>query len=270
MTAEMGKAVETETAPAAGVTVQPGPVRLFSIVMPAWNEEEVIADTLRDLTAHLDGTGHHYEIVVVDDGSTDRTPDILRDFAAGHPAIRPVKNPGPGGYGFAIRRGLEHYRGDAVVVVTSDGADAPKDVAAYFDRIAQGHDCVFGDRFAPGATVTGYPPVKRFVNRAANWMISLMVGRPYRDFTNGFKCYRRHVIEDMQPLVCGQFNITIEMSLKAVLAGWNYAVIPNDWSQRGGGSSSFRLLRLVKPYAATLFFCLSRAYLLGVRRPGAK
>jgi len=259
---------------AAGETEQGAdrhaPVRLYSIVMPAWNEEEVIADTIGALTAHLDRTGHPYEIVVVDDGSTDRTPEILRDLAARHPAIRPVRNPGPGGYGFAIRRGLEHYRGDAVVVVTSDGADAPKDVAAYFDRIALGHDCVFGDRFALGATVTGYPPVKRLVNRLANRLISLLVGRPYRDFTNGFKCYRRHVVDDMQPLVCGQFNITIEMSLKAVLGGWDYAVVPNDWRERGGGSSSFRLLRLVRPYAVTLVFCFARAYLLGIRRSGTK
>lgn len=243
-----------------------GPVRLFSVVMPAWNEEATVGTTLRELTAHLDGTGLAYEIVVVDDGSTDGTAGVLAAAAAAHPAIRPVHNPGPGGYGFAIRKGLEHYRGDAVVVVTSDGADAPKDVAAYFATIAGGHDCVFGNRFGPGSTVTGYPPVKRAMNRLANRLLSWVVGHRYRDFTNGFKCYRRHVIEDMQPLVCGQFNITIEMSLKAVLAGWDYAVVPNDWRERDAGKSSFRLLRLLKPYGMTLLYCLARAYLLKVRR----
>jgi dolichol-phosphate mannosyltransferase len=248
-----------------GVGAHPVPT-LYSIVMPAYNEEAVIDATLRDLTSHLDGTGFAYEIVVVDDGSRDRTHDILVALAAGHPAIRPVQNPGPGGYGFAIRKGLQHYRGDAVVVVTADGADAPKDVAAYFAKMAEGYDCVFGSRFGKDSTVTGYPPVKRAVNRVANWLLSWIVGHRYRDFTNGFKCYRRHVIDDMQPLVSGQFNITIEMSLKAVLAGWTYAVVPNDWSERDAGKSSFRLLRLVKPYATTMLYCLSRAYLLKVRR----
>lgn len=244
---------------------RPAPA-LYSIVMPAYNEEAVIAATLRELTGHLDGTGFSYEIVVVDDGSRDGTLAILSALASEHPAIRPVHNPGPGGYGFAIRKGLEHYRGDAMVVVTADGADAPKDVAAYFAKMAEGHDCVFGNRFGKGSTVTGYPPVKRAVNRAANWVLSLIVGHRYRDFTNGFKCYRRHVVDDMQPLVTGQFNITIEMSLKAVLAGWTYAVVPNDWRERDAGHSSFRLLRLVKPYAMTMLYCIARAYLLKVRR----
>ena len=104
------------------------------------------------------------------------------------------------------------------------------------------------------------------VNRVANWLLSLIVGGKYRDFTNGFKCYRREVIADMQPLITGQFNITIEMSLKAVMGGWRYAVIPNDWRQRDAGQSSFKIFKLIKPYAMTLLYCYARRYLLSVRR----
>ena len=248
--------------------VQPDrpPVALFSIVMPAYNEEDVIEATLADLCDHLDTTGFDYEVVVTDDGSKDRTGEILARIAAERPQVRPIRNPGPGGYGFAIRKGLEVYRGGAVAVVTADGADSPKDVAAYFAKINEGFDCAFGARFGKDSTVTGYPPVKRVINRVANQLLAWIVGVPYKDFTNGFKCYRREVIEDMQPLIAGQFNITIEMSLKATLAGWRYAVVPNDWRQRDAGKSSFHVMKLIKPYAATMIYCLTRRYLLSVRR----
>ena len=241
-------------------------IGLFSIVMPAYNEEDVIESTLQALTTHLDNCGFDYEIVVVNDGSTDATEAAIIAFEERHAAVHHVNNPGPGGYGFAIRRGLEAYRGDAVVIVTSDGSDSPKDVEAYFNKLLEGYDCAFGSRFMPGTTVSGYPRFKLFMNRVANRLVAWMLGSKYNDFTNGFKCYRRHVIEAMQPLVTGQFNITIELSVSAVLDGWRYAVVPNDWTQRDAGASSFRLGRLLKPYAMTLVYCLTRHYLRNIRR----
>lgn len=234
--------------------------------MPAYNEQDVIGATLTALTDYLDASGFRYEIIVVNDGSEDRTEDVLREVEAIRSRVRHINNHGPGGYGHAIRKGLEVYEGDAVVVVTADGSDSPKNVGDYFRKISEGYDCVFGSRFAPGAKVRGYPPVKLLANRIANQVIALLVGHAYKDFTNGFKCYRRYVVDDMQPLIGGQFNITIEMAVKAVTGGWKYAVVPTDWTQRSAGISSFRLLRLAKPYALTLLYCLIRNYLRNVAR----
>lgn len=240
----------------------------YSIIMPAYNEEAVLDATVRDLCGYLDGTRHRYELLVVDDASTDSTRAVANALSAEFPALRVLRNSGSNGYGHAIRCGLNAYCGDAAVVVTSDGADAPKDVAAYFDAIAQGYDCAFGSRFGPDSRVEGYPPVKRVINRMANRLIGWLVGSRYRDFTNGFKCYRREVIDRMGPFVSGQFNITIEMSLKAVLDGARIMVVPNDWRQRDAGQSSFKVLSLIRPYGATLLYCLCRAYLTNpIRNP---
>lgn len=239
---------------------------MFSIVMPAYNEEAVIEATVTELCTHLDAAGYRYELIVVDDASRDRTPDIIAELAQRLPQIRPQHNPGPNGYGFAIRKGLEMYQGDAVVIVTSDGSDAPKDVAAYFNAILDGADCAFGSRFGPDSMVTGYPPVKKLLNRIFNRIVGYFAKSDYRDFTNGFKCYRRPVIDAMQPIISGQFNITIEMSLKAVLEGWKVHIVPNDWHQRDGGQSSFHVRKLIKPYIATLFYCLARKYIQSIRR----
>ncbi|MCA8889222.1 MAG: glycosyltransferase family 2 protein, partial [Parvularculaceae bacterium] len=176
----------------------------FSIIVPAYNEEAVIEKTLVDLCDYLAAEKFHFEVIVVDDASADKTGEIVAQLAQTRPQVIGARNDGPNGYGYAIRRGLDVYTGDAMVIVTADGADAPKDVAAYFRKIEEGYDCAFGSRFMPGATVSGYPRFKLFMNRIANGLISLIVGRKYNDFTNGFKCYRRHVVDAMQPLVTGQ------------------------------------------------------------------
>lgn len=235
----------------------PSKAPAFSVVMPAYNEEAVVERTIRDLSAELDARGFDYEIITVNDNSKDGTWSVLERLAKELPRLRPVTNAGPNGYGYAIRKGLETYRGDAVVIVTADGSDAPKDVAAYFDAINEGFDCAFGSRFAPGAKVTGYPPFKLFVNRMANALVGMILKSGYDDYTNGFKCYRRTVMDAMQPIVSGQFNITVELAVKAILGGYSYKVVPTDWTQREAGASSFKLFKLIGPYFASLTYCLA-------------
>jgi dolichol-phosphate mannosyltransferase len=229
---------------------------MLSVVMPAYNEEAVIAATVRALAAELDRQGIAYEILVVNDKSRDGTAEVLRALEAEFPHLRHVDNPGPHGYGCAVRHGLAHFRGDAVVVAMADGSDAPSDVVAYFRKIEEGYDCAFGMRFGPGTSVQGYPRFKRLLNRAGNRLIAWLVGSDYTDFTNGFKCFRREVIERMQPLVGAQFNLTIEMSIKAVLGGARFAVVPNSWIEREGGVSKFRLVQAGRLYLATIAYCL--------------
>lgn len=229
---------------------------MLSVVMPAYNEEAVIAATVRALAAELDRQGFAYEILVVNDKSRDATAEVLRSLEAEFPHLRHVDNPGPHGYGCAVRHGLAHFRGDAVVVAMADGSDAPSDVVAYFRKIEEGYDCAFGMRFGPGTSVQGYPRFKRLLNRAGNRLIAWLVGSDYTDFTNGFKCFRREVIERMQPLVGAQFNLTIEMSIKAVLGGARFAVVPNSWIERDGGVSKFRLVQAGRLYLATIAYCL--------------
>lgn len=229
---------------------------MLSVVMPAYNEAAVIADTVRALAAELDRHDFAYEILVVNDKSRDETEQVLVELETSFPHLRHVNNPGPHGYGCAVRCGLAHFRGDAVVVAMADGSDAPADVVAYARKIIEGYDCAFGMRFGPGTQVVGYPVLKRWLNRAGNRLIAGLLGSDYTDFTNGFKCFRREVIERMQPLVGAQFNLTIEMSIKAVLGGARFAVVPNSWIERAGGVSKFRLVQAGSLYLATIAYCL--------------
>lgn len=229
---------------------------MLSVVVPAYNEEAVIEATLRALIGHLDQQDFPYEILVVNDKSRDGTEAAVQALEQTAPRLRHITNPGPHGYGCAVRCGLRAFLGDAVVVAMADGSDSPEDVVAYFRKIEAGYDCAFGMRFGPGATVEGYPRFKRLANRAGNRLIAWLTGSDYMDFTNGFKCFRRDTIARMEPLVGAQFNLTVEMSIKAVLSGARYAVVPNNWIQRSGGVSKFNLISLGGLYLLTIAYCL--------------
>src|SRR5947209_8393309 len=177
--------------------------------MPARNEEGCIPTMLERFTSVLRAAGFPFEIVVVDDGSTDATPQILRQMAAKHPEIVPVTNTGRHGFGMAIRYGLEHAGGDAVAIVMADGSDSPEDAEKYYRKLLEGYDCVFGSRFMKGGQVIDYPRHKLVLNRLANTFIRFLFGHHFNDTTNAFKCYRREVIEGMQPLISPHFNLTV-------------------------------------------------------------
>lgn len=239
----------------------------ISIVIPAYNEEEVIEETVTSLAAAMDQSGMSYELRLVDDGSKDGTWRTCERLAQKHPSVRAMRNPGPGGFGMAVRAGLSAFEGDGVIVVTADGSDSPRDVLAYARALEAGYDCAFGTRFSGKTAVTGYPPVKRILNRMGNGFIALVTGCRYDDFTNGFKGYRRWVVDAMAPLVSADFNLTVELSMKAVQSGATYTIIPNEWRNRAGGVSKFKVLRLGPRYLATIVYCLILNYL---KKAGAR
>ncbi len=235
----------------------------LSVVIPCHNEELVIESTVNNLAGALNAAGVSFEILCVNNVSTDRTEDVLKKLSAEDSRVRYTNTPQLAGYGVAVRWGLEFYSGKAVVIVMADGSEDPEDVVAFFRKIEEGYDCAFGDRFTSNSSVVGYPRFKLILNRLGNSLIAWITGSSYYDFTNGFKCYRRHVIDSMKPIYADHFNLTIEMSINAVLSGARYAVISNSWKDRDAGVSKFKLLRQSKLYLMTIAYCWLRAYLQG-------
>jgi dolichol-phosphate mannosyltransferase len=220
----------------------------LSIVMPARNEEGCIITTLERFTALLSANLADYEIVVVDDGSTDATADRLRAFSTVQPAVIPVTNTGRHGFGMAIRFGLARITGDAVAIVMADGSDSPEDLLKYYAKLQEGYDCVFGSRFIQGGSVVDYPKHKLLLNRMANAFIKMLFGLKFNDITNAFKCYRREVIAGIQPLIAPHFNLTVEMPLKALVRGYSYAVVPITWTNRAAGVSKLKIKEMGSRY----------------------
>jgi dolichol-phosphate mannosyltransferase len=220
----------------------------YSIVIPAHNEEDSIRPVLRTLCAALEAAAIPYEIVVVNDHSGDRTRDAVAEITAEHPTVRCVDNQGPGGFGLAVRAGLDAFSGDIVAVVMADGSDPPEDVVRCYQEILKGYDCVFGSRFLPGSQVVDYPQFKLRINRLANLFIKALFRIALNDTTNAFKVYRRETIDGLRPLLSHHFNLTVELPLKAIVRGYTFSVIPIGWRNRTEGLSKLRLKEMGSRY----------------------
>lgn len=220
----------------------------LSAVIPARDEEQSLASTVEPLSALLTAEGIDYEIVVVDDHSTDRTAAVAARLASENPRIRCIENVNRRGFGYAVRAGLDVFDGDAVAIVMADGSDDPDDVVRYFRLLEEGYDCAFGSRFMPGGGTTGYPRLKLLINRLANFGIRMMFHHGYNDTTNACKAYRREVIDNVQPLLSSHFNLTVELPLKAIVRGHTYAIVPVHWTNRAAGDSKLRLREMGSRY----------------------
>ena len=229
------------------------PLALLSIVIPARDEEGCIASTVEHLHLELELRGVPHEIVVVDDGSSDSTWEILESLRAKLPQLHPVKSPGPHGFGRAITRGLDAMQGDAVVIMMADESDDSRDVVRYWEKLNEGYDCVFGSRFMRGGGTIDYPGFKLFMNRLANAFVRFMFRHGLNDTTNAFKAYRRTVIEGIRPILSPHFNITVELPLKAIVRGYSYTTIPITWRNRRHGVAKLKIHEMGSRY---LFICL--------------
>ncbi len=224
----------------------------YSLIIPAYNESSNIELALTPFAERLRAEGIPHELVVVNDNSTDDTARGVEKACSQSPGIRLVHNHPPRGFGRAVRCGLKHAKGDAIALVMADRSDSPDDVVRCYRTIEEGYDCVFGSRFIKGSTVSHYPFVKRVVNRVVNTLIRVLFMTGHNDMTNAFKVYRRHVIESISPLQSAHFNITIELSLSALIRKYRIATVPISWSGRTWGVSNLKLRAMGRRYLATL------------------
>jgi dolichol-phosphate mannosyltransferase len=228
---------------------------MLSVVIPAHNEEGHIRGTVEGVVAALEQAEIRYEILVVNDNSVDRTEKIVRDLARANPAVRCVTSDPPNGFGFAVRRGLADFQGHAVAIFMADGSDAPADLVAFYRKLEEGYDCVFGSRFGRGGRVVNYPILKLILNRLGNRFIQLLFRISCDDISNAFKMYRRTVIAGIQPLLAQHFNLTVELPLKSIVRGYRCTVIPNTWINRKRGTSKFRIKEMGSRYFFIVLYC---------------
>ena len=229
----------------------------LSIIIPGRDEAENLPACISEIIEELIKNKILHEVLVIDDGSTDNTQEVVASMIKKYPSIKYVRNEERNGFGRAIRLGLDEYTGDAVAIMMADRSDSPKDLVLYWKTLQEGYECVFGSRFIKGSRVYNYPYLKLLANRIVNTVIRYAFRIETNDVTNAFKMYRREVIDGCKPLISPHFNLTVELPLKAIIRGYTWKVIPISWKNRVKGIAKLKLREMGSRY----FFIIAYLWL---------
>lgn len=225
------------------------------MVIPARNEEASLGRTIDELELVV---GRDWEIVVVDDHSTDRTAEVARSKMRQYGNVRLVRNERPPGFASALWTGLEAARGEYVVPVMADMCDDPETIPRMLEKMREGYDVVCGSRYMRGGKKLGGPQIQTFMSRLVCEVVHLLMGVPTRDASNAFKMYRRQVLDGMRTR-CKGFAVSMEIFVRALASGCRVAEVPTTWRERRAGEAKFRIMRAIKDYLIPCLLLSMRA-----------
>jgi len=173
----------------------------YSIIVPAYNERARIGGTLERIVEHLKQQNWSAEIVVVNDGSRDDTNDVVSQYAAEHPQIRLIQNPGNQGKGYAVRNGMLNARGQVLLFTDADLSSPISEAQKLFAALEKGADVAIGSRWLDPSLQFQRQSLKRqLMSRTYNLFIRAVLTFPYRDTQCGFKAFTRRAAEIIFPL----------------------------------------------------------------------
>lgn len=226
--------------------------RAVSVVIPCHNEEMNIGPLVTRLRKLFDE--YLCEIIPVDDNSTDRTAEVIKELAAKDERVKPVFRSPPNGVGRAIADGYRAATGRYALSMDCDFQHLLPEIRDLFDSAAMGYDVVVGSRFSRHSVLLNYPFQKIIANRGFHVLAQLLLRSRFRDLTNNLKLIRREVIERLVLIEPG-FAANAEIGLQPLLMGYRVQEVPISWVNRRPdmGSSSFRLVRVGGGYWRVLY-----------------
>ena len=204
----------------------------YSIVIPAYNEGARISNALEEVTGFIRKRGWSAEVIVVDDGSRDRTPALVRDFAVEAPEVRLLQNPGNRGKGYSVRHGILQARGDVALFTDADLSAPIEEAEGLFAAIEGGADIAIGSRWLERARQTIRQPLYRqFFGRCFNGVTRAVMGLPYADTQCGFKAFTRAAAQTVFQLqTIERWGFDPEILFIARKRGFRIAEVPVSWA----------------------------------------
>jgi len=206
------------------------------VIIPAFNEEKTIGSVIEETIRTMDSLQLPYEIIVVDDGSTDGTRREASRYKA--TVLSNGKNMGKG---YAVRKGFEHARGELVVTIDSDGAHNPKEIPELVVPLLNGTDIVAGSRFLGkrGYTTTR---LNRLGNYFFNLAIATLTGKRVTDSQTGFRALKREIVQGLHLGSMG-YDIETEITMKGLKNGFKFEEKPITCNRREYSSSKLKILQ---------------------------
>ena len=215
----------------------------LSVVIPAYNEEKRLPDTLRDVLQYLAGREYPSEVLVVDDGSTDATASVVLNWSAPPVPLSLVQHPDRQnhGKGASVRRGMLEARGGRRLFMDADNSTTCDHVAAFLPYLEQGHDVVIGSRDMKASVIAVRQPwYKMIAGDAGNLFIRAAAVRGIRDTQAGFKLLSERAVADIFPrLTLDRWGFDIEILAVARHLGYRIKEMPITW--RNDPESKVRL-----------------------------
>ena len=210
----------------------------LSIVIPAYDEEAYLPATVAAARQYLEGCGRTYEILVVDDGSQDRTYTIAKGLAAEDPRIRALANGVNCGKGYTVRAGMRAARGKLKLFMDADGSTAISELPRLEEKIAAGYQVVIGSRALPSAETKIEARWYRVVmGRVFNFLVTVLIVPGLTDTQCGFKLFTREAAERIFALQTAErFSFDVELLLLARVLGFKIAEVPVNWRHMPGSS----------------------------------
>ena len=208
----------------------------YSIILPAYNESARIAGTLDKILAHAAQRGWSVEVIVVNDGSSDNTAAIVREYASKHAVLRLLENPGNRGKGYSVRNGMLRARGDFLLFSDADLSSPIEEADKLFAAIAQGADIAIGSRWVDRRLQIRRQPLhRRIFGRIFNLALRIILGLQYKDSQCGFKAFTRRSAQAVFPLQkIERWGFDPELLYLARKFGFTVSEVPVTWSHREG------------------------------------
>ncbi len=208
----------------------------YSIVLPAYNESARIAATLDKILAYAAQRGWNAEILVVNDGSTDNTAEIVREYGERHPTLQLLENPGNRGKGYSVRNGVLHARGDIVLFSDADLSSPIPEADKLFAAIAEGADIAMGSRWLKSELqIHRQPLYRQLFGRIFNLALRMILGLNFKDTQCGFKAFTRNAAQTIFPLQkIERWGFDPELLYLARRFGFTVKEVAVAWSHREG------------------------------------
>lgn len=217
----------------------------LSIIIPTYNERENLGKTITHIVPVLNKNKIKYEIIIVDDDSPDGTGKFAKKIK--NKNIKVLIRTNIRGYGTAIRDGIMLSSGKFIIATSADFCDDPKDIIKLYNEIKKGYDVVYTTRFSKGGKIINYSLLKTLSNRAFNYLTSLIFLMKYKDISNGFKIYRKDLLDSIN-LESEGFEINPELAIKSYLKGKRFSEIGVTWIGRQSGLSKLNLVKVGPRY----------------------
>ena len=204
----------------------------LSVIIPAYNEEKRLYNTLKEIDKYLLGQNYDSEIIVVSDGSTDKTANVVREAMKTIKNLRLIDNKQNKGKGFVVRQGMLEAKGEFRLFTDADNSTTIDHIEKFWPYFEEGFDIVIGSRVVKGAVLD--PPqswFRRQTGRAFRLLTNIFTGLwEIKDTQCGFKCFTKRSVEDIFPRCrIDRFSFDVEMLVIAKLLGYKIKEVPIRW-----------------------------------------